>query len=156
MPKVKKSVTIKAQKEEKINKEKPSQSKKGKYYYATGRRKTAVARVRLYSGKGEVIINEKPFKEYLPTYYLQNTILESLVLTGNQNKFNAVVKTKGGGIRGQAEAIRLGIAKALLNSNKNLKTTLKKVGLLTRDPREKERKKYGRRGARRGRQFRKR
>ncbi len=136
--------------------EQKSSISKKKYFYAVGRRKCAEAQVRLYSGKGEIIINNKPCREYFPTFFLQKIIYQPLLLVGGEKKFNIEVKTKGGGMRGQAEAIRLGIARALLNFDKNLKKTVKKAGFLTRDPRKKERKKYGYRGARRGRQFRKR
>ncbi len=129
---------------------------KKRYFYAVGRRKSAKAQVRLYSGKGEIIINEKEYKEYFSTFLLQKIIIQPLSLVGNIKKFDIEVKTEGGGKRGQAEAVRLGIARALLNSDKDLKKTLKKAGYLSRDSRVKERKKYGCRGARRGRQFRKR
>lgn len=136
-------------------KQKPSLSKK-KYFYAIGRRKSAEAQVRLYSGEGEIIINKKLYKEYFPTFSLQRIICQPLLLVGTEKKFGMEVKTKGGGKRSQAEATRLGVSRALLNFDQGLKKTLKKAGFLTRDPREKERKKYGYRGARRGRQFRKR
>jgi small subunit ribosomal protein S9 len=127
------------------------------YYYGTGKRKTAVAQVRLYSGDGgSIIINGKPFEEVFTTIRLKETIRQPLLLTDNLGKFRVEVKVHGGGISGQADAIRHGISRALLKANESLKLTLRSHGLLTRDARIKERKKYGLIGARKRRQYRKR
>jgi small subunit ribosomal protein S9 len=117
-------------------------------FMATGRRKEAVARVILVLGKGEFKINNKPLDEYftVPSYRL--VVKQPLKLTSYLDKFNVQAKVKGGGVSGQAEAVRHGIAKALLKFNGNLRPTLKKAGFITRDPRMKERKKYGQKGAR--------
>jgi small subunit ribosomal protein S9 len=123
--------------------------------YATGKRKTAIARVWLEPGGGEILINERPIREYFgkETYELA---LQPLELTGTRNQFSVSVNVSGGGVMSQAEAIRHGTSKALLQHNGEFKDTLKKAGFLTRDSRVKERKKYGRRGARRRPQFSKR
>ena len=117
-------------------------------YAATGRRKEAVARVVLLSGKGEFRINRKTLDKYfgVPTHRL--IVKQALKLTNLLDKFNVQAKVKGGGISGQAEAIRHGTAKALLKFNEDLRPALKKAGFITRDPRMKERKKYGQKGAR--------
>ena len=125
-------------------------------YYATGKRKTAVARVWLRPGEGKITVNKKNFEEYFPSEPLRNLVLQPLKLISLQDKFNLFVTVSGGGISGQAEAVRHGISKALLESDQNLRTVLRKEGLLTRDPREKERKKYGRKKARRSFQYTKR
>ena len=128
----------------------------GKYYYATGKRKTSIARVRLYKGDGSIFVNEKPVNKYFQTK-LQAELLKSPVkLTGMTDRFTITVKVSGGGTYSQADAIRHGIARALVLSDATLRHTLKQAGFLTRDPRIKERKKFGLRGARRGRQFSKR
>jgi len=128
------------------------------YYYALGRRKSATARVRLMNGKGIITINGKEMTEYLcDSKFLQNDILKPFaVLEIESNKYDVSAVVKGGGIHGQAEAIRLGVAKALSLMNTDLKSTLKRSKLLGRDPREKERKKFGLKGARKQRQFTKR
>ncbi len=127
------------------------------YYYGTGKRKTAIARVRLYPGEdGTVIVNDKPFEELFTTIRLKETIRKPLVVTDNWGKFRVVVKVSGGGISGQADAIKHGISRALLKVNENLRSTLRSHGLLTRDARIKERKKYGLRRARKRKQYRKR
>ena len=125
-------------------------------YYATGKRKTAVARVWLRPGEGKITVNKKNVDEYFPSETLRNVILQPLKLVNSQDNFNLFVTVSGGGISGQAEAIRHGISKALLVSDQNLRPLLRKEGLLTRDPREKERKKYCRKKARKRFQFSKR
>jgi len=126
------------------------------YYYGTGRRKTAIARVRLYPGSGSVIVNDKPLESRFGTERLRETILYPLRVTDNLGKFDVVAKVEGGGISGQAEAIRHGISRALLKVSESLKPILRSHKLLTRDPRVKERQKYGFRRARKRRQYRKR
>lgn len=125
-------------------------------YYGTGRRKTAVARVFLRPGKGEMIINQKPVDEYVDSGILKMIIRQPLQLTETVDKFDLYVTVKGGGIAGQAGAIRHGIARALLEYNPELRKRLKTAGFLTRDPRMKERKKYGQPKARKRFQFSKR
>jgi len=129
---------------------------KGKYYYGTGRRKTSTARVRLYDGKGQVVINGKPSSVYLNPANLIEVVMQPLVLVGMKDRFDVSVKVNGGGASSQAEAIRHGIARALLELDETLRKTLKTNKLLTRDPRAKERKKYGLKRARRAPQFSKR
>jgi small subunit ribosomal protein S9 len=126
------------------------------YYYGTGKRKTAIARVRLYPGDGTLIVNDKPFEEVFTTIGLKKLILEPLQLTETSSKFRVVVKVEGGGVSGQAGAIRHGISRALLKANEAFKPLLRSHGLLTRDSRIKERKKYGLKRARKRRQYRKR
>lgn len=122
-----------------------------------GRRKTAIARVRLAPGKGLVIINNRLAKEYFGNRAaLEMLVLQPLVLTENESKFNVHVKVTGGGVSAQAGAIRHGISRALLEVNEEYRKTLRPEGLLTRDPRVKERKKYGRKRARKRFQFSKR
>lgn len=129
-------------------------------YYGTGKRKSSVARVFLRSGKGDVtlIVDKKPrpFAEYFRLDSHKYLIRQPLVLTDTENKFDVFMRVNGGGIRGQAEAVRLGIARALVEFNRELKPTLKNAGLLTRDSRIKERKKYGLLGARKAPQYHKR
>jgi len=129
-----------------------------RYYYAVGRRKTATAQVRLYEkGKGEIIINNKDYTEYFPTVELQNTVVAPLELVGLAGKIDVSAIVKGGGIRGQAEAIRHGIARALIKINEEeYRKILRAEGYLTRDPRAKERKKPGLKRARRAPQWSKR
>jgi len=129
---------------------------KGKYHYGTGRRKSAAARVRLYPGSGQFVINDKPAPVYLNPKGLESMIIEPLVAVGMSGKFDISARVAGGGPKGQAEAIRHGIARALLDVDENLRTTLKAHKFLTRDPRVKERKKYGLKRARRAPQFAKR
>ncbi len=127
------------------------------YFYALGRRKSATARVRLTSGKGAITINGKPAEEYLASSkYLLAKLQQPFALLDLVNKHDVSVVVSGGGHEGQVEAIRLGIAKALTVMNDDLKSTLKRADLLSRDSREKERKKFGLRGARKQRQFTKR
>ncbi len=139
------------------SKPKPKSKKSSKYFYAVGRRKTSIAQVRLFTNKGgSILVNEKPYCEYFPTLNLQKDLILPLKSTKTLNKFNISVKVKGGGIRGQAGAIRLGIARTLVLYNKNFKKLLRDAGLLTRDPRKKERKKPGLKKARRAPQWQKR
>ncbi len=127
------------------------------YYYGTGRRKTSTARVRVYpEGSGTVIINRKPMEEYFDRQTDLILALQPFGITDNVNKFDVKVNVRGGGKTGQAGAVRHGIARALLQMDPELKPALKKAGLLTRDAREKERKKYGQKGARARFQFSKR
>ncbi len=127
-----------------------------KRYYATGKRKTAVARVWIKQGAGEFIINGKKIEEYFPLEEWRLMVAKPFVLTGNIGKFDVTANIYGGGIPAQAWALGHGIAKALLEFNVNLRATLKKQGLITRDPRVKERKKYGKKAARASFQFSKR
>ena len=125
-------------------------------HYGTGRRKTSTARVFLRPGSGTITINERPIEASFPTETLRLVIRQPLVVTENLERFDVLATTAGGGIAGQAGAIRLGIARALLDYNEELRSPLRKAGLLTRDPRAKERKKYGMAGARKRFQFSKR
>ena len=124
--------------------------------YATGKRKTSIARVWLEPGEGKFVVNERVMREYFGRETCEMVSLQPLDLTGTRNQFDIRVNVRGGGICGQSVAIRHGISKALLQYNADFKDVLKKAGLLTRDSRVKERKKYGRRGARRRPQFSKR
>ena len=117
-------------------------------YYATGKRKTTVARVWLRPGEGKIEINKRTFDDYFPRETLRMTIMQPLELTNTLGQFDVHVNVKGGGMSGQAGAVRHGISKALLLYNEKYRDVLKKAGFITRDPRVKERKKYGRRGAR--------
>jgi len=128
----------------------------GKYFYANGKRKTSVARVRLYKGKGVITVNNKPLNEYFALRILSGLIKSPLKMMGVEQKFDITAKVHGGGINSQAEAIRHGIAKALLEADPLNRPTLKKAKFLTRDARVKERKKFGLKRARRGPQFSKR
>lgn len=125
-------------------------------YYGTGRRKTAAARVYLRPGAGEVKVNGRPLDTYFPNEVLKMVIKQPLMLTETTERFDIVVSVAGGGSAGQAGAIRHGISRALLQFNAELRDRLKSAGLLTRDPRKKERKKYGQKGARARFQFSKR
>lgn len=125
-------------------------------YAGTGRRKTSVARVRLIPGEGKVVINNRPLAEYFGKRTLEMIAKQPLVLTNTESRFDVLAKVEGGGITGQAGAVRLGIARALLKADAEMRPTLKRAGFLTRDPRMKERKKYGLKGARRAPQFSKR
>ncbi|ERM90989.1 30S ribosomal protein S9 [Caldanaerobacter subterraneus subsp. yonseiensis KB-1] len=125
-------------------------------YYGTGRRKEAVARVRLMPGKGNIIINNRSLEEYFPLETLRYTVKQPLILTETIDKFDVYVKVSGGGLSGQAGAIRHGIARALVKADAELRPILKKAGFLTRDPRMKERRKYGLKKARKAPQFSKR
>lgn len=125
-------------------------------YYGTGRRKSSVARVYLVPGTGKITINKRDIDEYLGLETLKVVVRQPLVATDNVDKFDVLVNVKGGGYTGQAGAIRHGIARALLQVDAEYRPTLKAAGFLTRDPRMKERKKYGLKGARRAPQFSKR
>ena len=126
------------------------------YFYGTGRRKSSVARVRVYNGTGKVTINGRDIDDFFGLETLKVIVNQPLVLTGNEGKFDIVCTVNGGGVSGQAGAIRHGLSRALLVYNPELRAELKKAGFLTRDPRMKERKKYGLKGARRAPQFSKR
>ena len=127
------------------------------YFYGLGRRKAATARARLYKGKGTVTINDKPAAEYLDgNKTLLAEITDPLALVNKQKEFDVTILVKGGGLAGQVDAIKLGIAKAITVGHADLRSTLKKAEFLKRDPREKERKKYGLRSARKREQFSKR
>ena len=126
------------------------------YFYGTGRRKTSVARVRVIAGTGAITVNGKPAEEYFGLDTLMLIINQPFAVTGTQGKFDIICTVKGGGLSGQAGAIRHGTARALLQAEDAYRTPLKKAGLLTRDPRMKERKKYGLKAARRASQFSKR
>ena len=125
-------------------------------YYGTGRRKTSTARVYLRPGSGNIQVNKREFNIYFPNEALQMIIRQPLNLTETTGKFDIFVNVDGGGSAGQAGAVRHGITRALLEYNADLRTTLKRAGLVTRDPRKKERKKYGQKGARKRFQFSKR
>ncbi len=125
-------------------------------YYGTGRRKTAVARVRLLPGDGNITINGKSFETYFPNRTLRLIVMQPLVLTEMAGRFDVVARVHGGGVSGQAGAVRLGIARALVKSNPDLRKQLRRAGFLTRDPRMKERKKYGLHKARKAPQYSKR
>ncbi len=129
---------------------------KSKYYYGTGRRKHSVARVRLYPGSGNITINGRNIDEYFGLETLKLIVRQPLELTSTTEKFDIVCTVAGGGVTGQAGAIRHGISRALLVFDQELRPELKKAGFLTRDPRMKERKKYGLKAARRAPQFSKR
>lgn len=126
------------------------------YFYGTGRRKKSVARVRVYPGTGNITINDRSIDDYFGLETLKLIVRQPLALTGNLEKFDIVCRVNGGGVTGQAGAIRHGLSRALLQFDESLRPTLKKAGFLTRDPRMKERKKYGLKAARRAPQFSKR
>ncbi|MCL0091936.1 30S ribosomal protein S9 [Dehalococcoidales bacterium] len=126
------------------------------YFYGTGRRKTAVAQVRLFPGNGAIIINEVPYEERFPRLEHRRTILQPLLVTDSINKYDVTVKVAGGGISGQGGAISHGIARALVRADESLKPILRSYRLLTRDPRVKERKKVGLKRARKAPQYTKR
>ncbi len=128
-----------------------------KYFYGLGRRKSATARARLFTGKGKIIINDKPAEDYLSgNKTLLAEVTDPLALVGKQKDFDITVKVAGGGLAGQVDAIKLAIAKAITVAHSDLRSTLKKAEFLRRDPREKERKKYGLRSARKREQYSKR
>ncbi|MBQ9029619.1 30S ribosomal protein S9 [Candidatus Saccharibacteria bacterium] len=130
---------------------------KGKYTYGLGRRKAATARARLYKGKGEITINGKPALEYLSDDKSKLAeITDPLALAGKQKDYDITIRVSGGGLAGQVDAIKLAISKALVTEAVDLRPVLKKAGFIKRDPREKERKKYGLRSARKKEQFSKR
>ncbi|MGD8962523.1 MAG: 30S ribosomal protein S9 [Desulfobacterales bacterium] len=125
-------------------------------YYATGKRKNAIAKTWLTPGSGKIIINKRPLEDYFPLETLQTNLQEPFKLTNTVGSFDVNVSVKGGGIAGQAGAVRHGITKALILTDAELRTALKKAGFVKRDPRVKERKKYGQKGARARFQFSKR
>ena len=125
-------------------------------FHAVGRRKKAMARVRLIPGEGNIVINKRPIDEYFGLETLKTVVRQPLTLTDTLAKFDVIVNVTGGGYTGQAGAIRHGIARALVKADEELKDSIKKAGFLTRDPRMKERKKYGLKAARRAPQFSKR
>lgn len=125
-------------------------------YWGTGRRKEAVARVRLVPGNGRITVNRRPVEDYFPLRTLQGQVELPLRLTATIDKYDVIVSVRGGGVSGQAGAVRHGIARALLKVDAGLRKILKKAGLLTRDPRVKERRKYGLKKARKAPQFSKR
>jgi small subunit ribosomal protein S9 len=125
-------------------------------FYGTGKRKNAVARVWIYPGTGEVTVNDRPVDRYLGRATLERLVQQPFEITETTGRYNVKVRAKGGGLSGQAGAIRHGISKALIEADPELRPVLRRLGFLTRDPRVKERKKYGRKRARRGFQFSKR
>ncbi|MGD0743561.1 MAG: 30S ribosomal protein S9 [Verrucomicrobiota bacterium] len=125
-------------------------------FLGTGRRKTAIARVRLASGNGKIVVNGRSFENYFPLETLRSTAAQPLAVTGNTERFDVRVNVTGGGPNGQAGAVRHGIARALIRADATLRAALKAEGLLTRDSRMKERKKYGQPGARKRFQYSKR
>jgi small subunit ribosomal protein S9 len=125
-------------------------------YYATGRRKSAIARTWLKPGKGIIMVNDKPVDDYFSVAAAKAMVVQPLILTNNMDSFDVMIRVLGGGINGQAGAIRHGITRALMLVDPDLRPSLKKAGFVTRDPRVKERKKYGQRGARARYQFSKR
>ena len=125
-------------------------------YLGTGRRKSSVARVRLVPGTGQVIINKRPFEEYIPSAQTRLDVMQPLEMTETTNSYDVLVNVRGGGMTGQAGAIRHGISRALLVINSDFRAVLKKAGMLTRDARVKERYKYGFKKARKSSQFSKR
>ena len=125
-------------------------------YYGTGRRKSSVARVRLVPGSGKITINKRNFVDYVPSAAVRLDVLQPLNLTNTLSSYDVIVNVNGGGISGQAGAIRHGITRALMEVNPDFRPVLKKAGLVSRDPRAKERKKYGLKKARRAPQFSKR
>ncbi|MEJ2041395.1 MAG: 30S ribosomal protein S9 [Desulfosarcinaceae bacterium] len=126
------------------------------YFYATGKRKNAIARTWIKPGNGDISINGRELEDYFRVYTAKTIITQPLAVTNNQGKFDIKIKVLGGGIIGQAGAIRHGITKALIEYDGDLRSVLKKAGFVRRDPREKERKKYGQKGARARFQFSKR
>ncbi len=126
------------------------------YYYATGKRKTAVARVRLYRDRGPIVVNGKPIEEAFPWPAWQQLVHLPFLVTNSANEFRVVARTSGGGQVSQADALKHGISRALCEADPNLRIPLKRAGLLTRDSREKERKKYGLKRARKAKQYTKR
>jgi small subunit ribosomal protein S9 len=125
-------------------------------YLGTGRRKTSVARIFLRPGKGDIKVNNRTFENYFPTETTRVIVRQALLATETADKFDVLILTNGGGLNGQADAVRMGIARALCEFNVELRPRLKKLGYLTRDPRTRERKKYGQKGARKRFQFSKR
>lgn len=139
-----------------VKEETKSPSPKGKYFYANGKRKSSIAKVRLYKGTGEIFINNKPASEYVSVKTLIGLIKSPLKLTASDKRYDITVMVQGGGVTSQAQAIRHGVSKALVEADPLNKPTLRKAGFLTRDSRVKERKKPGLKRARKGPQFSKR
>lgn len=160
--KAKKKVSKKPKKarvKKKVSKKKPEKPRaiEAKYYEAVGRRKTAIARVRLFTkGEKEFLVNEKPVDEYFPVLELQQIAKDSLEKMKSLDRFRVTIRAKGGGLHAQAEAVRHGTARALVKFNPDYKKRLKRAGFLTRDPRMRERKKFGLKRARRAPQWQKR
>ncbi|HVX65682.1 MAG TPA: 30S ribosomal protein S9 [Bryobacteraceae bacterium] len=125
-------------------------------HLGTGRRKTSVARIFLRPGKGQITVNNRPFEDYFPTETCRTVVRQPLLATETADRFDVLILTDGGGMNGQAGAAKLGIARALVEFNAELRPRLKQLGFLTRDPRKHERKKYGQKGARKRFQFSKR
>jgi small subunit ribosomal protein S9 len=125
-------------------------------YWGTGRRKKAIARVRLVPGTGGITVNNREFENFFPNRVSRLVVLQPLALTSAEGRFDVICRVEGGGVSGQAGAVRLGIARALIKSDPDLRPALKKAGFLTRDPRMKERKKYGLHAARKAPQYSKR
>lgn len=151
----KKSVEVEESVEE-VQAETP-EMKKGSYIPSVGRRKTAIARIRLIkNGKGNITVNGKPFDKYFTTFEYRRQVTDPMVVVGQNEAVDVSVKVQGGGVRGQAEAVRHGIARALIELNPTFRKSLKKLGYLKRDPREKERKKFGLKKARKSPQWSKR
>jgi len=125
-------------------------------YLGTGRRKRSVARIFLRPGKGDITVNGRPFEGYFPTEAVRNVVRQPLLATETADKFDVLILADGGGVSGQAGAAKMGVARALVEFNAELRGKLKKLGFLTRDPRQHERKKYGQKGARKRFQFSKR
>jgi small subunit ribosomal protein S9 len=125
-------------------------------YWGTGRRKKAIARVRLVPGEGKITVNNREFENFFPNQVSRLVVLQPLTLTSAGGRFDVICRVEGGGVSGQAGAVRLGIARALIKSDPELRSGLKKAGFLTRDPRMKERKKYGLHAARKAPQYSKR
>ena len=128
----------------------------GKFYEGVGRRKSSIARVRLFAGAGDFKVNDRPVAEYFPIIRLLNQVQSPLKVTQNESRFTVSALVKGGGPIGQSDAVSLGLARALLEADQNFKPALRKAGLLTRDPRVKERKKPGFKKARKAKQYTKR
>ena len=129
----------------------------GKYIQTIGRRKRAIAQVRLFeNGSGKIIVNDRDVSEYFPVFSQERAVKLSFVETGTEGAFDVTVKVSGGGMSGQADSVKLGIARALVKRDESVRTSLKKLGLLTRDARKRERKKYGKKSARRAPQWSKR
>jgi len=157
MPRKPKTAKKETTKKESTKKEKPAKEKKVQYFEGVGRRKTSVARVRIYpTGENAFVINEKPYQEYFKDPFYHAIIFAPLNKINQLSKFKVTVKVQGGGTTAQAEAIRHGLARALVKFNSNFKKPLKNAGFLTRDPRERERKKPGLKRARRAPQWSKR
>ena len=129
---------------------------KKSYFYGTGRRKTAIAKVRVMAGKGEISINDKPYQEFFTTLDERQAVVKPLAVTNSADKYDVIAMVEGGGLSGQSGAVSMGLARALVKADENLKPALKQNGLLTRDPRAKERKKPGLRRARKAPQYTKR